>query len=325
MRGVRGQPASVAQFTESQLRSTIVGPDVLPYVDRETEQSGEFRRQHVCLLRDALSGEFRIAKPGPGRQYWHIRRTVPSDRGRAAQGVSVWAARVQTANVQEHSQPAAIDRQAGISIALLEGLRMGKLNVKTVSSNEDRTLPIFAELEEISDRIQDRAYQLFSDRGFQQGRDLDDWLEAERLICWPTSELVEHDKDFTIDVALAGFKPDEISVTATPSEIIVKAEQEERQADEKAVTHFSEFRSRKALRRFALPEEVSTDRISAKLQDGILEIQALKAGASTKAPAKKRKTATKKKTVKKAAAKKTAKKTAKKKTATKVGAKTKKQ
>ena len=200
---------------------------------------------------------------------------------------------------------------------------MGKLNVKTVSSDEGRTLPIFAEFEEISAKIRDRAYQLFSDRGFQGGRDFDDWLEAERLICWPTSELVEHDKDFTIDVALAGFEPEEISVTATPSEIIVKAEHEEKKTDEKAVTHFSEFRSSKALRRFTLPEKVSADRISAKLQNGILEIQAPKAGAVTKAPAKKRKTATKK-TAKKAAAKKTAKKTAKKKTAKKVSAKTKK-
>ncbi len=199
---------------------------------------------------------------------------------------------------------------------------MGKLNVKTVSSDEGRTLPIFSEFEEISERIRDRAYQMFSDRGFQQGRDLDDWLEAERLICWPTSELVEHDKDFTIDVALAGFKPEEISVTATPNEIIVKAEQEERKVDEKAVTHFSEFRSRKALRRFELPENVSTDRISAKLQDGMLEIQAPKAGALTKAPATKRKTAAKKKTAKKAATKKTARKAAKKKTAKKVRAKT---
>ncbi len=201
---------------------------------------------------------------------------------------------------------------------------MGKLNVKTVSSDEGRTLPIFAEFEEISDRIRDRAYQLFSDRGFQGGRDFDDWLEAERLICWPTSELVEHDKDFTIDVALAGYEPDEISVTATPSEIIVKAEHEEKKTDEKAVTHFSEFRSSKALRRFTLPEEVSAERISAKLQNGILEIQAPKAGAVAKAPTKKRKTATKKKTAKKAAAKKTAKKAAKKKTAKKVSAKAKK-
>ncbi len=199
---------------------------------------------------------------------------------------------------------------------------MGKLNVEIVSPDEGRALPIFAEFDEISDKIRDRAYQLFSNRGFQEGRDLDDWLEAERLICWPTSELIEHDKDFTIDIALAGFKPDEISVTATPSEIIVKAEQEERKSDEKAITHFSEFRSRKAVRRFALPEEVSTGSISAKLSDGMLEIQAPKAGAVSDAPKKKRKAAaTRKKTAGKKAAKK---KTASKKTARKVRAKPKK-
>lgn len=31
-------------------------------------------------------------------------------------------------------------------------------------------------------RIADRAYELYVDRGYRQGRALDDWLEAEREI-----------------------------------------------------------------------------------------------------------------------------------------------
>ena len=197
---------------------------------------------------------------------------------------------------------------------------MGKPNVVSVSPDERGTLPIFAEYDEIANRIRDRAYQMFSERGFRSGRDMDDWLEAERLVCWPASELVEHDKDFTIDVALAGFEPDEISVTATPREIIVKAEHESTETadDDTAVTHFSEFRSSKAFRHFTLPAEVSAKDISAKYQNGMLKIEMPKVGVVKEAPARKRKPVAKKKTAtKKTASKKTAKKAAKKKTAKK--------
>lgn len=193
---------------------------------------------------------------------------------------------------------------------------MSKLNVDTVSPNEGRTLPIFAEFDEISDRIRQRAFQLFSDRGFQSGRELDDWLQAERLICWPQSELVEHEENFRIDVALAGFKADEIAVTAAPGEVIVKAEHEEKKTDDTARIHFSEFRGSTAFRRFTLPAEISVDQVSAKFQNGMLEIRAPKTGAVKAETTKKRRAAAKKKT--------TAKSPAKKKTAKNVAVRAKK-
>jgi hypothetical protein len=38
------------------------------------------------------------------------------------------------------------------------------------------------------ERIAERAYQLFIDRGANDGRDLDDWLEAERQLARRTDE-----------------------------------------------------------------------------------------------------------------------------------------
>jgi hypothetical protein len=34
-------------------------------------------------------------------------------------------------------------------------------------------------LAELNDRIRNRAYQLYADRGYEQGHALDDWLEAK--------------------------------------------------------------------------------------------------------------------------------------------------
>ena len=69
-----------------------------------------------------------------------------------------------------------------------------EIKVRTVPSTEDRSLPIFAEFDKIADRIRDRAYAMFRERGFSDGYDLEDWLSAERQICWPTAELEEGDK-----------------------------------------------------------------------------------------------------------------------------------
>ena len=85
-------------------------------------------------------------------------------------------------------------------------------------ATEDRSLPIFAEFDRIADRIRLEAYNLFARRGSGDGGALDDWLEAERNVCWPAAKLVERDGAFVLEVALAGFEPSEISLTATPRE-----------------------------------------------------------------------------------------------------------
>ena len=103
---------------------------------------------------------------------------------------------------------------------------MSDLNIQKVPTTEDRSLPIFAEFDRIADRIRLEAYNLFARRGSGDGGALDDWLEAERNVCWPAAKLVERDGAFVLEVALAGFEPSEISLTATPREIMIKANHE---------------------------------------------------------------------------------------------------
>lgn len=164
---------------------------------------------------------------------------------------------------------------------------MSRITVKTVPSTEDRSLPIFAEFDEIADRIRDRAYAMFRDRGFGEGHDLEDWLAAERQVCWPAAELEEEDDEFRLKVALAGFEPREISVTATPHEIFVKAEHEsEDESDKGARLHWSEFRSNDVYRHFDLPADLQVAKISAKYANGMLTIDAPKAELSRNLPRK---------------------------------------
>jgi HSP20 family protein len=163
---------------------------------------------------------------------------------------------------------------------------MSKLNVKKVTSAEDRKLPIFAEFDEIADQIRARAFRLFKSRGFDDGQALDDWLIAERQICWPAAELLEDDDEFEIHVALAGFDDDEIEVTAAPREIIVKAahEPDDRKEADVSVMHFSDFCSNKVFRRIGLPSGIDVKKVEARFKNGLLSIGAPKTVESKEKP-----------------------------------------
>ena len=148
---------------------------------------------------------------------------------------------------------------------------MSKPEIQKVPVAGERTLPIFEELEEFADRIRVRAYNLFKGRGFDTGHDLDDWLAAEREIGWPAAELVEENDEFEIRIALAGFEPDDVVITATPDEIIVKAAHEEKKPeDDDARVHWSEFRSNVVYRHITLPSPIVVDKVEASLKRGML-------------------------------------------------------
>lgn len=165
---------------------------------------------------------------------------------------------------------------------------MSKPNIQKVAAVDDRTLPVFAEFDKIAERIRNRAYELFTRHGFGAGNDVEDWLEAEREVCWPATELLEDDDTFELKVALAGFDADDITVTANPCELIVKATQEIRhEAPEESETskvHWSEFRTGDVYRHVGLPVDIDVDKVSARFKRGLLTIEAPKAEETRKAP-----------------------------------------
>lgn len=164
---------------------------------------------------------------------------------------------------------------------------MSRLIVQKVLDPQDRSLPIFDEFNEIAERIRVRAYSLSRAHGPDAGRDLDDWLAAEREICWPSAELVEDEGLFEVKVALAGFDVDDISVTATPDELIIKAAREDSQSEssdtEKAQIRWSELRSEDVYRHIELPASIDVENVTAKFRNGMLEIEAPKAAIEEQA------------------------------------------
>ena len=155
---------------------------------------------------------------------------------------------------------------------------MAQIKIETVADTDDRSLPVFDELNQWMERVRERAFDLFADRGFREGRDLEDWLIAESQVCSSAAELVEQDDNFVLTVALAGFKRSDISITASPREVIVKAEKKTKTgSDDKQKVHWTEFHGKEIYRSVALPSEIDVDAISSKYANGLLTITLPKA------------------------------------------------
>lgn len=122
-----------------------------------------------------------------------------------------------------------------------------------------------AEAEELTAQIRQLAYHLFESRGRGDGRDLDDWLDAERmLILTPAVELVRRDGKFEIRVPAEGYDPREIHVTALPASVAVKA------AAGNKTGH------KTLLGTIDLPEPIDVDKTTARLDNGILYVTAVR-------------------------------------------------
>jgi HSP20 family molecular chaperone IbpA len=173
----------------------------------------------------------------------------------------------------------------------LKGRDMTDIKVEKVADPTKRTLPVFKEVESLLERIRRRAFQMSSGRGFGDGHALDDWLAAEREICWPAGELVEEENKYVLSLTLPGFEPADISVTATPCEIIVHAQAKtERKGEEGAKKGegkvcWSEFRSNDVYRRIELAKAIDVQSVSASLKNGVLKLVATKAEKKAERPA----------------------------------------
>src|ERR1700730_6153750 len=87
-----------------------------------------------------------------------------------------------------------------------------------------KTQSILDEMHQMQDRIMRRAYDIFHGTGDIFGRDLDNWLQAERELTWkPAIELREKDDEFRLQLTVPGVDPKDIDIEVTPEDILVKA------------------------------------------------------------------------------------------------------
>jgi HSP20 family protein len=131
------------------------------------------------------------------------------------------------------------------------------------------------QIQKMEDRIMRRAYDIFRGNGSEFGKDLDHWLAAERELVWkPAIELEENDKQFKVQVAVAGVDPKDLKIEVTSEELLVKGETRTEKKEEKGEMHTSEFQSGSLFRSIRFPKKVDADRVRAEIKNGLLTITA---------------------------------------------------
>jgi HSP20 family molecular chaperone IbpA len=147
--------------------------------------------------------------------------------------------------------------------------------------NQEEKPLVFAEVEKTIEKIQQRAFNLFGQRGGLPGLDWYDWLLAEHdMLGASSAELLESDEGFQLRIVVPGVEPKDVTVTAT-SEPLIAANARHSHSGAGGEVRFCEFSDDKLCRQFGLPSRIAVKAISASLDKGILHSVAAKASRSS--------------------------------------------
>lgn len=159
---------------------------------------------------------------------------------------------------------------------------MSQVAIEKIDEKKAPASSVFDEVKAVSERIRQRAFEAFERRGGGDGSAMNDWLSAEReLFRIPESELLDRDGKFEARVSAPGFDPGEVKVIATPDALIVKASSSHKHDQTEGGVRFCEFDQKTLFRRLDLPEPINVDRVTANLDNGVLQVTALKSKPET--------------------------------------------
>jgi len=131
----------------------------------------------------------------------------------------------------------------------------------------------FERADSIFEQISRRAYDIFEGRGQVFGRDLEDWLQAERELLHPVHIQVSETSDaLEIKAEVPGFNEKELSINVEPSRLVITGKRETKNEKTKGQAVYSETCADEIMRVIELPAEVETGKVTATLKDGILEL-----------------------------------------------------
>jgi HSP20 family molecular chaperone IbpA len=131
---------------------------------------------------------------------------------------------------------------------------MSNVLVRKVTVAEILPRQLQEEMQSFTERIRAKAYERFLSGGARPGRELNDWLEAERELA-PETELSEKDREFQARIDVTGLESKGIEVIVTQNAILLESPREA-----------------KLLQRIELAKSIDPDRVTAKLEKGILQV-----------------------------------------------------
>ncbi len=99
----------------------------------------------------------------------------------------------------------------------------------------------------------------------------DDWFSPYKGSNIPTTDVFTKDNELIVEAHLPNFTQDNVDIQVDDGNLIIQAQRHEKEED-KSKKYVVRESSSSFYRRFLLPERANTDKIQAKLEDGVLRI-----------------------------------------------------
>jgi HSP20 family protein len=136
-----------------------------------------------------------------------------------------------------------------------------------------QTRDVFDDFEAITKAIAQRAFGFFQQRG-TDGRDSDDWFRAESELLKPVPiEISESGESYTIRAEVPGFDAKDLSVRTEGNSVYIHGKTEQKKEEKKGKeVKYSEVSATELCRRIDLPSAIISEKASANLANGVLEL-----------------------------------------------------
>jgi len=132
---------------------------------------------------------------------------------------------------------------------------------------------LFEQMDRTFDALTRRAYEIFDGNGRIFGRDLDNWLQAERELLHPVAvTITDNEQNITVKAEVPGFSEKEIEISVEQGRLVITGQKDSSKEEKKGKTLYSEMRSDRIMRIVDLPVEVEADKVTATLKNGMLEL-----------------------------------------------------
>lgn len=100
-----------------------------------------------------------------------------------------------------------------------------------------------------------------------------DWVMRSPVTSSPAINVVEKDKSYNVEVAAPGLTKDDFKISINDDILVISMEKKEEKKEEKEDRYLHrEFSYASFNQRLALPENINKDNITAKVDNGVLEI-----------------------------------------------------
>jgi len=152
-------------------------------------------------------------------------------------------------------------------------IKINPTTLKTQAITIAEAKQLLDRMKEIYEAVENRAYELFAERDYESGHNLEDWLfsEAELLTSPPQVQLVETESQIIVMATIADLSKTSINIGVLPKRLILNGTKE-RSADHPQDRLIQEKGGREFFVLLPLPDNIETATIKARSRGDRLEL-----------------------------------------------------